>query len=93
MLLAGGGIGIAAIGSSIALLTKTIHEASPWTLPLIIIGVILVFGGPAVVISLIKLYKRNIGSFLEAGNAAVNHPMRMSRKLGKVFCASPKRPK
>ncbi len=93
MLLAGGGIGIAAIGSSIALLTKTIHEASPWTLPLIILGVIVIFGGPAVIISLIKLYKRNIGSFLEAGNAAVNHPMRMSRKLGKFFCAVPRRPK
>ncbi len=92
MMLAGGGIGIAAIGSSVALLARTIRESSPWTIPLVILGIILVFGGPAVVISLIKLHRRNIGAFLEAGSAAVNHPMRMNRRMGKLFCHTPKRP-
>ena len=89
MLLMGGGIGIAALGSSIAFIVKSLQNVSILSIIAVLIGIILIFGGPIVISALIKLYRRNLARFLEAAGCAVNRPMRLSRKLGAVFTHVP----
>ena len=89
MLLMGGGIGIAALGSSIAFIAKSLQNVSLLSIISVILGIICIFGGPMVIIALIKLYRRNLARFLEAAGCAVNRPMRLSRKLGAVFTHIP----
>lgn len=93
MLLMGGGIGIAAIGSSVAFIIKSLQNISVVNVLAVLLGIILIFGGPMVVISLVKLYRRNISRFLEANACAVNRPMRLSRKMGAVFTFAPPLPR
>ena len=57
-----------------------------------ILGILLIFGGPVVIISLVKLYCRDLSRFLEATGCAVNRRMRMSRKMGKIFTFLPPMP-
>ncbi|MBR7105297.1 MAG: hypothetical protein IKC65_10150 [Lentisphaeria bacterium] len=92
MLLMGGGIGLAAIGSSIAFIVKSLQNISILNIITVLCGILLVFGGPVVIVSLIKLYKRDLGRFLEASGCALNFPMRLSRRLGNFFTMAPKRP-
>ena len=92
MLLMGGGIGLAAIGSSVAFIVKSLQNISLLNIIAVLIGILVVFGGPIVVISLIKLYRRDLGRFLEASGCALNFPMRLSRKLGNFFTMAPARP-
>ncbi len=92
MLLMSGGIGLAALGSSIAFITKQLQNVSIWDILSVIIGIILIFGGPVVAISLIKLYRRDLSRFLEATGCAVNRKMRMSWKLGNIFTFTPALP-
>lgn len=89
MLLMGGGIGIAALGSSIAFITKQLQNVSIWDILSVILGIILIFGGPVVIISLFKLYYRDLSRFLEATGCAVNRRMRMTRKMGEIFTFQP----
>lgn len=93
MMLMGGGIGIAALGSSIAFIVKQLANVSVWNVIAVLIGIVLVFGGPVVVVSLVKLYRRNLSRFLEANGVAVNRPMRLSRRMGTIFTFVPTIPK
>jgi hypothetical protein len=92
MLLMGGGIGIAALGSSIAFIANSLQDVSFKTVLAVLAGIVVIFGGPSVVIALIKIFRRNLGRFLESCGCAVNRPMRMSRKMGHIFTFVPKRP-
>ena len=92
MLLMGGGIGIAALGSSVAFITKQLQTVSIWDILSVILGILLIFGGPVVIISLVKLYRRDLSRFLEATGCAVNRRMRMSRKMGHLFTFQPVMP-
>ena len=93
MLLMGGGIGIAALGSSIAFIANSLQNVSLKTVLAVLLGIVVIFGGPSVVIALIKLFRRDLSRFLESCGCAVNRPMRMSRKMGLIFTFVPKRPK
>ncbi|MBR2910338.1 MAG: hypothetical protein IKC05_01885, partial [Lentisphaeria bacterium] len=57
MLLMGGGIGLAAIGSSVAFIVKSLQNVSFWSIIAILCGILLIFGGPMILTSLIKLYR------------------------------------
>ena len=92
MLLMGGGIGIAALGSSIAFIARSIHNISAWSIVAAIAGIVVIFGGPMVVISLIKLFRRDLARFLESTGCAINTPMRLSHKMGLIFTFTPVRP-
>ncbi len=93
MLLLGGGIGIAAIGSAVAFIVKSLQNISILNVLAVFAGIILIFGGPMVAISLVKLYRRNMSRFLEANACAVNRPMRLSRRMGSIFTFTPPLPK
>ncbi len=93
MLLMGGGIGIAAIGSSVAFIAQAVQHISIGTVLAVLFGVILIFGGPVAVVSLVKLYRRNLARFLEANRCAVNRSMRLTRKMGAIFTHAPALPR
>ena len=92
MVLMGGGLGIAAIGSSIAFMIKSLQNISITSALLILLGILLIFGGPVVAISLVKLFRRNMSRYLEANAFAVNRPMRLSQKMGRFFTYQPHMP-
>ena len=92
MLLMGGGIGLAAIGSSVEFIVKSLQNVSFWSIIAILCGILLIFGGPMILTSLIKLYRRDLGRFLEASGCALNFPLRLSMELGNFFTNAPKRP-
>jgi len=93
MLLMGGGIGIAAIGSSVAFIAQAVQHISIGSVLAVLLGVILIFGGPVVAVSLVKLYRRNVARFLEANRCGVNRSMRLSRKMGLIFTHAPALPR
>jgi hypothetical protein len=92
MLLMGGGIGLAAIGSSVAFIVKSLQNVSIVHIIAILCGILLIFGGPMILTALIKLYRRDLGRFLEASGCALNFPLRLSMKLGNFFTMAPIRP-
>lgn len=85
MMLMGGGVGLAAIGSSFAFIAQTLKNVSYWNVLGVFLVIVLLFGGPMVVISLVKLFRRNMAVFLEAGGLALNKRMRLSHTMGKIF--------
>ena len=93
MLLMGGGIGVAALGSSIAFIAKSLQNVSLTTVLAVLGGIIVIFGGPSVINALIKIFRRNLSRFLESCGCAVNRPMRMTRKMGSIFTFTPSRPR
>lgn len=93
MLLMGGGIGVAALGSSIAFIAKSLQNVSISTILAVLGGILVIFGGPSVINALIKIFRRNLSRFLESCGCAVNRPMRMSRKMGSIFTFTPPRPR
>lgn len=92
MLLMGGGIGIAAIGSSIAFIAQSLQKISIGQVLAVLLGVILIFGGPVVITSLIKLFRRDVARFLEANSCAINCRMRLTGRMGRLFTYAPARP-
>lgn len=92
MLLMGGGIGIAAIGSAFAFMIRTLQGISVSTVLAVFSGILLVFGGPVVLISLVKLFRRNLSRFFEANGCAMNPQMRLSLRMGRIFTYRPKMP-
>lgn len=93
MMLMGGGIGIAAIGSAFAFIARVLQEVSVGSVVAVIFGILLIFGGPMILVSLIKLFSRNLSLFIEGNSVAMNYKMRMTLKLGRLFTFTPKLPK
>ncbi|MCC5845733.1 MAG: hypothetical protein JJU05_15910 [Verrucomicrobia bacterium] len=88
-MLAGGGIAIAAMGSSLAFMTKTFAEL---TLPQILGGLmvaILAVLIPSAVIAAIRLGRRDLSVLLEGTGWAINSRMRLSRAQRLTFTAKP----
>lgn len=92
MMLMGGGIGIAAIGSAFAFMAKSLQGISAGTVLAVLLGILLIFGGPVILISMIKLFSRNLSLFFEANGNAINMRMRLSLKMGRLFTYTPKLP-
>lgn len=93
MMLMGGGIGLAAIGSAIAFIAQALKNVSFWNVLAVFLIILLIFGGPMIVISLVKLYRRDIGVYLEASGLALNKRMRLNRFMSKIFTERPEIPR
>ena len=92
LMLLGGGIGLAGVGSAFASVTNALKHISLRQV-LIFILIVLVIGAlPIVIAAFIKLRKRNIGMFLEACGWAMNSPIRLTRKIGLIFTRTPALP-
>ncbi len=89
MLLMGGSFGVAALGSSFAYMANILKNVPFLHLMLMLFIVVLLIGGPVVALSVYKLSRRNLGLFLEASGWAVNSPLRLTRRMGKLFTGTP----
>ena len=93
MMLMGGGIGLAAIGSAIAFIAQSLKNVSFWNVLAVFLIILLIFGGPMIVVSLVKLYRRDIAVYLEASGLALNKRMRLNRFMSKIFTERPEIPR
>ncbi|MBR4665155.1 MAG: hypothetical protein IKO93_14915, partial [Lentisphaeria bacterium] len=93
MMLMGGGIGLAAIGSAVAFIAQALKNVSFWNVLAVFLIILLIFGGPMIVVSLVKLYRRDIAVYLEASGLALNKRMRLNRFMSKIFTERPEIPR
>ncbi len=93
MMLMGGGIGLAAIGSSFAFITKSLQGISFTTVLAVLLGILLIFGAPIIIMSLTKLFHRNFSRFFEANGNAMNLQLKLTLKMGRFFTYTPSGPK
>lgn len=87
--LAGGGIAVAALGSSLAFITKTLSELS-WAD--VGIGLLAAAGAiviPATIAAEIKLSRRNLGAVLEGAGWGINRRMKLVRHMMHSFTHRP----
>lgn len=92
MLVLGGGVGLAAVGSSFAFILNTIRGASFTMILCVILGIVLLITVPSLIVSYVKISRRNVAIFLEAAGWSVNARMKLSYSMGKIFTYSPRIP-
>lgn len=93
MMLMGGGVGLAALGSSFAFIANSLKNVSVWNVVAVFIGIILIISTPMMLVSVVKLINRCVSDFFAASGWAINPKMRLSRKMGRLFTYRPKLPK
>ena len=85
----GGGVAIAAIGSSFAYITKVLSQIKVLHILITIVviaGIILI---PSLIMGLLKLRRRDLSILFEASGCAINVKMRLGTKLGKILTYIP----
>ena len=92
MLIMGGGVGIAALGSSFAFMAKSLQGVSVWRILAVLLGIFIIICAPFVILSLLKLFRRSLTRFLEANGCALNREMRLTLALGRIFTYVPRIP-
>ena len=92
-LLLGGGIAIAAIGSSFAYITKALSQVKPTHILIALAGIAAAILLPGIIMGFIKIRKRDMSVLLEASGWAINARMRLSATLGRLFTHMPRLPK
>ncbi|MFH1847075.1 MAG: hypothetical protein ABH869_05925 [Candidatus Omnitrophota bacterium] len=92
-LLLGGGIALAALGSSFAYITKALSQVKPTQILIGLAGIAGVILLPGIIVGFIKIRKRDMSVLLEASGWAVNVHMRLSSALGRLFTHEPCLPK
>ncbi|MFH1504963.1 MAG: hypothetical protein ABIH08_06235 [Candidatus Omnitrophota bacterium] len=92
-LLLGGGIAIAALGSSFAYGAKALSQVKPAHILTALAGISAVILLPGIIAGFIKIRKRDMSVLLEASGWAINAHMRLSATLGRLFTHVPNLPK
>lgn len=92
MLIMGGGVGIAALGSSFAFMAKSLQGVSAWRILAVLLCIFIIICAPFVILSLLKLFRRSLTRFLEANGCALNREMRLTLALGRIFTYVPRIP-
>ena len=92
-LLLGGGIAIAALGSSFAYVTKALSQVNPVHILVALAGLAIFILLPGMIMGFLKIRKRDMSVLLEALGWAVNVHMRLNNSLGKLFTHTPHLPK
>ena len=91
-LLLGGGIAIAALGSSFAYITKALSQVKPVHILGMLVGLAAFVLLPGMIIGFAKIRKRDMSVLLEASAWAVNVHMRLNVTLGRLFTHIPRLP-
>ena len=92
MMLMGGGVGLAALGSSFAFIANSLKNVSFWNVAAVFVGIVLIISAPMMLVSIVKLQNRCISDFFAASGWAINPKMRLSRKMGRLFTYRPALP-
>lgn len=91
-LLLGGGVAIAALGSSFAFIAKTFSNMQWEHLVIAIVVGFAIILIPTMLVAFFKLRRRNLSAILEASGWAINAPMRITRGLSEAIVQKPKHP-
>lgn len=88
-LMVGGGVAVAAIGSSFAYITKVLSQIkiTHILMTIGIIGALILI--PSLIIGLLKLSRRDLSILFEASGCAINVKMRLGTKLGRILTYIP----
>jgi len=89
----GGGVAIAALGSSFAYVTKALSQVTPVHILVTLVGLTIFILLPGMIMGFLKIRKRDMSVLLEALGWAVNVHMRLNNSLGKLFTHTPHLPK
>jgi len=92
-LMLGGGLAIAALGSSFAYITKALSDVKPVQILIALLGLGTVVLLPGIFAGFAKIRKRDMSGLLEASGWAVNVRMRINRTMGRLFTHTPRLPK
>jgi hypothetical protein len=92
-LLMGAGLAVAALGSAVAYITKTLAQTSPPAIIIGIVGAILLVMLPMSIVAFLKLRKRDLSAILEGAGWGINARMRLTRKQGRFFTERPEYPR
>jgi hypothetical protein len=84
-----GGVGIAAIGSSVAFIIRSLEQVHWAKILAALFGIILLILMPAIINALQKLRKRSLARFLEAAGWAVNLPLKLKSNTSNLFTYEP----
>ena len=90
--LAGGGVALAALGSSLAYIAKVVADHGLLIIFGGIAGAVLAFLLPTLLMAFIKLRRRDLSALLEASGWAVNARMRLTQHQSKYFTQRPPYP-
>ncbi len=88
-LIVGGGAAMAALGSALAYVTKTLADTDRWAIVTGVIVAALAVVLPTSIIAILKLRKRDLSAILEGSGWGVNARMRLTRRLSKFFTDRP----
>lgn len=91
-MLLGAGVAMAALGSALAYVTKTLADTQPLAIVVGVLAVVLAVMVPISIVAYLKLRKRDISAILEGSGWGINARMRLTRKQGKFFSERPKYP-
>jgi hypothetical protein len=91
-LLMGAGVTVAALGTSLAYITKTLTAIHPWRIVAGVVGVVLAVMVPISIVALVKLRRRDLSAILEGSGWAINARMRLTREQSRFFTERPKYP-
>lgn len=92
-MLAGGGIAIAAMGSSVAFIINKLAQLEPWQILFGLSSAVLAVLVPSLLIAGLRLRSRNISGILEGSRWGINSTMRLSRKQQIYFTQKPRYPR
>lgn len=92
-MLAGGGLAIAAIGSSLAFVLGQLKKMTVLDVFNAVIAIVAVVSVPAGLVGWMKLRKRNLATVLEGSGWALNDRLLLTRALGALITRRPARPR
>jgi len=92
-MLMGAGVALAALGSALAYITKTLADTSWVAIVIGVLAALLVVLLPTSIVAVLKLRKRDLSAILEGSGWGVNARMRLTSKMARFFSAKPPYPK
>jgi hypothetical protein len=92
-MLMGAGVAIAALGSAMAYITKTLADTSWLAIAIGLLIAVLVVLLPTSIVAILKLRKRDLSAILEGSGWGINARMRLTWKMAKFFSRRPPYPK
>ncbi|HMA51558.1 MAG TPA: hypothetical protein VKP60_17485, partial [Magnetospirillaceae bacterium] len=76
------GLAIGAIGTALAHIGAAVLHLAWWQIPLALFGIVMLISGPSMVISYMKLRRRNLAPLLDANGWAINARVKVNIPFG-----------
>jgi len=92
-MLMGAGVALAALGSAVAYIAKTLAALKPIQLIIVILAAVLIVLVPTSIVAYIKLRKRDLSAILEGSGWGINARMRLTRRQRRFFTLRPPYPR